>query len=199
MAIQNGYATLSEVKAALRLTDDVDDSLLERAIEGASRRVDGYCNRFFYKTEHLATAIYPVNYYNIQTNDIANTSVAVATSSQGNGTYDTAWTQGVDYQLEPLDAFIRGYPYTRIVAIGGKTFPIQVQPNVPYCQVTAQWGWNAVPADVNQACILLSIRGFARYNAALGIVGFNDMAIQVKAVDPDVRDMLNQYRLLQIW
>ena len=61
MAIQNGYATLSEVKADLRLTDNVDDSLLERAIEGASRRVDGYCNRFFYKTEQIASAIYPVN------------------------------------------------------------------------------------------------------------------------------------------
>jgi hypothetical protein len=65
-------------------------------------------------------------------------------------------------------------------------------------QVTAQWGWQAVPHDVREACVLLSIRGFARYNAALGIVGFNDMAIQVRAVDPDVRDMLNQYRLMAV-
>jgi hypothetical protein len=28
-------------------------------------------------------------------------------------------------------------------------------------------------------------------NAALGVVGFADMALQVRAVDPDVRDLLN--------
>jgi hypothetical protein len=46
---------------------------------------------------------------------------------------------------------------------------------------------------VSQACVLLSMRQFARLNAALGVVGFADMAITVRAVDPDVRDLLNQY------
>ena len=71
-------------------------------------------------------------------------------------------------------------------------------PNIPYVEVTAEWGWNAVPDDVREACILLAMRGFARLNAALGIVGFNDMALQVRAVDPDVRDLLNPYRLIAV-
>jgi len=50
VAITNGYCTLAEVKAALRLTDSTDDTLLEKSIEGASRRIDGYCGRFFYQT-----------------------------------------------------------------------------------------------------------------------------------------------------
>jgi hypothetical protein len=73
-----------------------------------------------------------------------------------------------------------------------------VPPNPPSLQVTAQWGWNAIPNDVREATILLTMRGFARYNAALGVVGFADMAIQVRAVDPDVREMLNPYRLLAV-
>jgi hypothetical protein len=32
-------------------------------------------------------------------------------------------------------------------------------------------------------------------NAALGVVGFADMAVQVRAVDPDVRDLLHTYKL----
>ena len=40
---------------------------------------------------------------------------------------------------------------------------------------------------------MLAMRQFARLNAALGVVGFADMALQVRAVDPDVRDLLNQY------
>ena len=47
---------------------------------------------------------------------------------------------------------------------------------------------------MNQACILLAMRQFARLNAALGVVGFADMAITVRAVDPDVRDLLSPYR-----
>jgi hypothetical protein len=198
MAISNGYATLAQVKSALRITDNVDDTLLEQAIESASRRIDGYCGRWFYKTASTAILVYPFDYYNVPVQDIANTTVTVAVSTQGNNVYDQVWTQGVDYQLEPLNASLNSKPYNNIMAIGGKTFPIQLQPNVPYVQITAQWGWQSVPIDVTQACVLLSIRQFARLNAALGIVGFNDMAIQVKAVDPDVRDLLNQYRLMAV-
>lgn len=199
MAITNGYCTLAEVKSALRLTDSVDDTLLENAVEGASRRIDGFCNRFFYQTAQTAITMYPFNSY-IQplANDISNSSVTVKTDDNGDGTFETTWTQGVDYQLEPLNATLQSRPYRRIVAIGGKTFPLQYTPDRPLVQVTAQWGWASIPDDVREACILLTMRGFARYNSALGVVGFADMAIQVRAVDPDVRDLLNPYRLIAV-
>jgi hypothetical protein len=194
MAITNGYATLAEVKAALRLTDNVDDSLLERAIESASRRIDGYCGRWFYKTSATAVNIYPINEYLVAfPDDVSNTSITIKIDTNADGTYATTLTQGVDYILEPTDAALRGYPYTHARMVGGQTFPLEVTPSFPTVQVTAQWGWNAVPSDVSQACVLLSMRQFARLNAALGVVGFADMAITVRAVDPDVRDLLNQY------
>ena len=48
MAITNGYATLAEVKSALRITDAVDDAILEMAVESASRLIDGHAGRQFY-------------------------------------------------------------------------------------------------------------------------------------------------------
>ena len=54
MAITNGYATLADVKASLRVFDSIDDSLLETAIESASRLIDGYAARTFY-SEGTAT------------------------------------------------------------------------------------------------------------------------------------------------
>jgi len=63
VAITNGYCTLAEVKAALRVTDSVDDTLIENAIEGASRRIDGYCGRWFYKTASTAVPIYPYDQF----------------------------------------------------------------------------------------------------------------------------------------
>ncbi|CAB4157113.1 gp6 domain containing protein [uncultured Caudovirales phage] len=194
MAIVNGYCSLQDVKSALRLTDNVDDGLLEKAIESASRRIDGYCGRFFYKTASTAINIYPINEYLLRMpEDLANATVTIKIDSTANGTYATTLTQGVDYILEPTDASLRGYPYVHARMVGGATFPLFTVPSFPTCQVTGFWGWNAVPADVSQACVLLAMRQFARLNAALGVVGFADMALQVRAVDPDVRDLLNQY------
>jgi hypothetical protein len=194
MPIVNGYATLAQVKSALRLTDSVDDTLIENAIESASRRIDGYTSRWFYKTNQTPVQVYPATLYECGTlNDMATTSVTVKIDSVGDGSYATTWTQGQQYQLEPLNAGLSGKPYRRIVAINGFNFPVAV--DKPLVQITAQWGWNAVPSDVTQACILLSMRQFARLNAALGVVGFADMAMQVRAVDPDVRDLLNPYVL----
>ena len=194
MAIVNGYCTLAEVKSALRLTDNADDGLLEKAIESASRRIDGYCGRFFYKTASTSINIYPINEYLLRMpQDLSNNTITIKIDTTADGTYATTLTQGVDYILEPTDAVVRGYPYVHARMVGGATFPLYVTPSFPTCQVTAQWGWNAVPSDVSQACVLLSMRQFARLNAALGVVGFADMALQVRAVDPDVRDLLNQY------
>ena len=194
MAIVNGYCTLQDVKSALRLTDNVDDGLLEKAIESASRRIDGYCGRFFYKTASTPINIYPINEYLLRMpEDLANATVTIKIDTTANGTYATTLTQGVDYILEPTDASLRGYPYVHARMVGGATFPLYTTPSFPTCQVTGFWGWNAIPADVSQACVLLAMRQFARLNAALGVVGFADMALQVRAVDPDVRDLLNQY------
>jgi hypothetical protein len=198
VAISNGYCTLAEVKAALRLNDNADDGLIEKAIEGASRRIDGVTGRWFYKTAATAVSQYPVDSYNVSVQDMANTTIIVKTDDDGDGTFENTWIQGTDYQLEPLNAGLNGRPYRRIVAIGGKTFPLQYNPDPALVQVTAEWGWQEVPDDVREAAILLSIRGFARYNAALGVVGFADMAIQVRAVDPDVRDLLAPYRIIGV-
>ena len=194
MAIVNGYCTLAEVKSALRLTDNVDDGLLEKAIESASRRIDGYCGRFFYKTDSTPINIYPINEYLLRMpEDLANNTVTIKIDTTADGTYATTLTLNVDYILEPTDASLRGYPYVHARMVGGQTFPLEVTPSFPTCKVTGFWGWDAVPADVSQACVLLAMRQFARLNAALGVVGFADMALQVRAVDPDVRDLLNQY------
>jgi hypothetical protein len=192
MAITNGYCTLNEVKAALRITDATDDTLIEGAIEGASRRIDGYTGRFFYQ-KSAAIKMYARDIYTLLLQDDLYQITTLKTDDDGDGTYEDTWTLNVDYQLQPLNATLQNRPYNRLTAIGGKTFPIVIQPEIPAVEVTGIWGWGAIPDDVNQACILLAMRGFARYNAALGVVGFADMAIQVRSVDPDVRDMLSPY------
>jgi hypothetical protein len=50
MAIVNGYCTLAQVKAALRITDTTDDTLIENSVEAASRLIDGHAMRNFYSS-----------------------------------------------------------------------------------------------------------------------------------------------------
>ena len=199
MPITNGYCTLQEVKAALRLSDSIDDTLLENAIEGASRRIDGYCGRFFYKTSATAVPLFANNAYRLMTSDIASTTgLIVKLDNDGNGTFETTLTLNTDYIVEPTDYIVQQRPIRTITMVGGYTFPMFYIPSECGVQITAQWGWNAVPDDVREACVLLSMRQFARYNAALGVMAFADMAITVRAVDPDVRDLLQPYKLLGV-
>lgn len=192
MAITDGYCTLAEVKAALRISDGNDDTLLENAIEGASRRIDGYTGRFFYQRSG-AISLYAKDIYTLLLQDDLYQITTLKTDNDGNGTFDTTWTVNTDYLLLPTNVSLQERPYNRINAVGGKTFPIMIQPQLPGVQVNGVWGWDEIPYDVREACVLLAMRGFARYNAALGIVGFADMAIQVRSIDPDVRDMLSPY------
>lgn len=199
MAVTLGYCTLSEVKAALRLSDSIDDTLIENSIEGASRRIDGYCGRFFYKTTATAIRLFAYDSYRLAVNDISSTTgLIVKLDNDGDGTYEDTLVLDTDYITEPTDTVILGRPIRTISMIGGATFPISTLPAIPLVQVTAEWGFAAVPDDVREAAVLLSIRQFARFNAALGVMAFADMAITVRAVDPDVRDLLLPYKILGV-
>jgi hypothetical protein len=72
-----------------------------------------------------------------------------------------------------------------------------ILPQIPTLQITGVWGWAAIPDDIREACVLLSMRMYSRYNAPLGVAGFSDMgAITVRTIDPDVRDLLNPYQII---
>ena len=198
MAIANGYASLAEVKAAARITDTVDDTLLEIAIESASRAIDGHTHRNFFVAGTVATArvFAATNSDFVWVDDFASTSgFALATSDNLDAVYSTTWGTA-DYQLEPLNGVSDGvsWPYTRIRSTGNKGLPYGS--SLAGVQVTARWGWSAVPTAIKQACIILAGRQFKRYDSPLGVAGFGDLgAMRVSRVDPDVATLIEPYVL----
>jgi hypothetical protein len=193
MSVTNGYCTLADVKAAARITDAVDDALIEIAIEAASREIDGVCNRVFYSTS--GTRVYQnVDSFITNTDDII--SITTLKTSDDGVIYDTTWTTA-DYQLEPLNGVSGGLvqPFTRIRAIGDYLFPVWsvtgTYGNKASVQIAGVFGWSAVPTAVRQACILLAMRHWKRYDSPLGVAGFGDIgAIRVGRTDPDVQALL---------
>ena len=197
MAISNGYATLAEVKAALRITDTIDDALLEMAVESASRLIDAYCARSFYNAGTAVRYFAAANDY-VTNIDDAIAITQVASDSSADGVFDIIW-QADDYQLEPLNGRVDGleWPYNAIRAVGDYTFPVWNSEGL--VKVTGTWGFATIPMAVRQATIIQSSRIFKRLDSPLGVLSSPDLGfIRVGSrLDPDVAQLVDGYRIVK--
>lgn len=207
MPVVNGYCTVEELREQFK--DATDETaklplpLLERAISATSRGIDDFTGRRFWRdpTDALTTRRYRCDDgYEVDVRDVSTaTGLIVAADTNGDGTFATTWAAS-DYQLEPLDVDADGgaYAWTRIVAVGDRTFPTTGRR--PGLRVTARHGWSAIPDDVNQACILRAASIFKRREATFGVAGFDQMGavVRITRKDPDVIDLLHNFIRIQV-
>jgi hypothetical protein len=202
MAITNGYCTLAQVKAALRITDSVDDTLIEGSVEAASRLIDGYAMRNFYQSG-TATRYYATSdpLY-VPTDDLAGTAITIESNPAADGSWVT-WAT-TDYQLEPLNGNLDGiaWPYDRIRAVGDYVFPTGNafgDSGEALIRITGVFGWSSVPKAIETATIIQASRIFKRYDSPLGVAGFGDFgAVRVsRFLDPDVEQLVMPYRKMR--
>jgi hypothetical protein len=197
MAITRGYATLAQVKSALRITDSVDDSLLEMAIESASRAIDQYTNRNFYNAGTAVRYYAPSNSLNVLIDDLISI-VKLESMNDDEQVYDTTWASD-DYQLEPLNGITDGFeqPYTNIRAIGDYVY--QTLEGEATVKVTGVWGWAATPIQVTQATVIQSSRIFKRLDSPLGIISGELGSMRVGSrLDPDVAQLVDSLRKIRM-
>jgi hypothetical protein len=197
MAITRGYATLAQVKSALRITDSVDDSLLEMAIESASRAIDQYTNRNFYNAGTAVRYYAPSNSLNVLIDDLISIS-KLESMNDDEQVYDTTWASD-DYQLEPLNGITDGFeqPYTNIRAIGDYVY--QTLEGEATVKVTGVWGWSATPIQVTQATVIQSSRIFKRLDSPLGIISGELGSMRVGSrLDPDVAQLVDSLRKIRM-
>jgi hypothetical protein len=196
MAITNAYCSLAEVKAALRITDSVDDSLLEMAVESASRLIDGYSCRYFYNAGTATRDFVAEDSYLTIIDDLISLSELKTTDEIGSE-YVT-WNSG-DYQLRPVNGKIDGLtvPFTSILSTDDLLFNIKGEQAL--VRVTGVWGWSALPIAIKQATIIQASRIYKRLDSPLGVAGFGDLgAIRVgRALDPDVEQLVMPYRIMR--
>jgi hypothetical protein len=202
MAITNGYATLTQIKAYMSISDNTDNDLLEDLVESASRSIDRIANRRFYLDAVASARLYRA-YSDIfvYVDDIGTTSsLVVQTDSNGNGTYAKTLTLNQDYILDPLTASSLGRPFTQLTMVSNtETWPIfpgltqnGLRPGV---QVTARWGWPSVPDDINMACLILTADLYKRKDAPGGILGLGDLGVvRMSPIGRDVTAMVRAYK-----
>ncbi|HVQ96131.1 MAG TPA: hypothetical protein VMU51_34240 [Mycobacteriales bacterium] len=202
MAVVNGYCTVLDVRGELAdAAGQLDTSLIEKAVNVASRAVDLYCGRRFWLDPVAKARRYrPDDPETVWVRDIGSTAgLVVETDPAGDGSWAATWTADVDYQLEPLDADADGpaYAWWRITAIGHRRFPVARRGRVgrPTLRVTARHGWSQVPDEVGEAATLKAVSLFRRKDAPFGVVAMGDFgAVRITRRDPDVIELLDGYQ-----
>jgi hypothetical protein len=195
--ITNGYATLQDVKNALRITDNVDDAILEMTVETASRQIDNACERVFYQTSN-ATRYYVANDSYVCEIDDLVTLTSIKTATGGDGVYDTTWA-AKDYQLEPVNGIAGGIasPWTHIRAVDDYLFPTYLGETT--VEVKGTFGWASVPTAIKFATILLSSRLYKRMDSPLGVAGMGDIGVvRVSRIDPDIDALIQPFKKLRM-
>jgi hypothetical protein len=196
----SNYATLSQVKSALRITDQIDDSLLNTAISSASRWVDGWCDRSFVKATSQVTSrdFTPKARFTFLYIDDAVEVTEVRIDDDLDRTFSVTLRQ-IDWLAEPVNQTSYGLalPFNRLLPYEDGYWP--VWRNQPTVRVFARYGWPEIPDAVREATILQASRLFTRLDSPLGVAGFGDMgAMRVsRFVDPDVEMLLAPYRRMQ--
>lgn len=198
MALGDSYASPDELKDRLGLTDTNDDTRVVEALASVSREIEAVCDRQFNKTTSATSRVYyPHDLCWATVDDFHTTTGLVVATDQGDdGTYETVWSAS-DYQLEPLNGVVggeQGWPYFKIRALRSRWFPT-TGIRAPI-QVTAQWGWAAVPAPVKEACLILAEETFKLRDAPFGVAGFGDMGVVRVRSNPMAAQKLAPYMRL---
>jgi hypothetical protein len=192
------YASTAQIKAALRITDAVDDTLINMAGSAASELINGYCGRSFENYGTATRYFAPNDLYVLQVDDLAGTAITIQSSSNADAVFDVTFA-AKDYQLEPLNSISEGliWPFTRIRAVDD--YDWSVFGDEATAKITGVWGWPAVPASISQAAVIQGSRIFTRLQSPLGIAGFGDMGVVrvSRQLDPDVAQLVEPFRRMR--
>lgn len=179
VGVSNAYCTLQQLKDELGLTDTGDDSKLQASINAASRMIDGWCGqRFWMDASPVARTFTPEDSMYLDLDEgIASTSgLAIALDLNDVGTYGTTLTTGTDFILRPTNALLQypARPYDRIDLTGVNYVFSRSSYGRDLVQITARWGWPAVPDDVNKAALIQAADLFKAKDAVFGVAGGNE-------------------------
>ena len=182
MPITNGYVTLADVKAELRLTTATDDTRLERCVETASRFIDLLAGRVFYALGVSVSEVAGTGTDTIFIRDSANVTL-VQESLTGLSAYVTVPASGW------YTPFVDDRPITRIIrslgavwARGGRV------------RVTSNLQWPSPPKPIETATLIEAVRLFKRPDSPEGVLAGDFGAARLSRVDPDVLALVRPYK-----
>jgi hypothetical protein len=195
MALGDLYVSVEDLRDYVQLSDPYDDDLIQAVAYACQARIESHCDRQFNDAgaDNLVARVFaPTSSHIIRTDDFSTTTgLEVALDTTGTGTYGTALAS-TEFYVEPLNGVVAGqtgWPYKRIVM---RNRCLSAGPSV---EVTARWGWAAVPQPVQRALCVLTASVLDRRNSPNGIIGTGDFVFEVRRakLDPTVLMLLQPY------
>lgn len=208
MTITNGYATLIGIKAELGITDATSDTRLEAAVSAASRQIDwhtGQSHGFWQDPTVVAQTYYADDARTVTIPDGISTltGLIVKIDINDDGNFAQTLAISTNYILKPVNALLSYpvQPYTEIHLIDytGSFFP-RWWSGRPGVQVTAKFGWPAIPDDVNKACLIQATQLYKATDAVFGVLGgFDGAGVRVgRGLNPIAESLLEGYCLPRV-
>ena len=174
--------------------DQIDDAMLETAIEAASRAIDDKLNTRFYRNSSDEDRYYTAEYTDVFfcPDDIGSITT-LATDSDADRTWGTEW-ESTDFDLMPFNASADGEPYRWIETTpsGNYSF-VTVSKGL---KLTGKFGWSTTaPAKIKKLTQLLAERLFKRKDLVFGKAGSPELGIMELETmlerDPEIQLLLS--------
>jgi hypothetical protein len=204
------YVSKEEVKSRLGIaqSNTADDYELQLAVQGVSDWISQYCGQVFHQLTEARTYA-PRSVWEMPVDPFVPGSItSFLLDYTGDGTFDTSWTEGVNYQAlrqgESYNPSAFGTPrphnYIRVLlggpatVAGGQflpfTWPFTHQDRI---RITATWGWQEVPAGVQQAALMMAADLFKTKDAPWGIAGMGELGLVKAQANPWIVELLRPY------
>lgn len=191
----NEYAELAVLKAMFEVeTDDTTrDALLSKALTAASRSIDRACGRRFYLDETASArtfnptgkVVFDVFGARLLIDDAGAAPTLVETGSGG------SFTPVSGYETGPDNALARGRAITSLLSTSSSWGH-----GTGRVRVTAQWGWPAVPEEIEQATLIQASRLYKRKDSPEGVMGSSEWGVvRLSRRDPDVWALIEHFIL----
>ena len=188
-----------ELKDRLGITDTSTDSVLVSVCLAASRWINTYCGRHFFRTTDTRT-YQPENIWLLNIDDIT-TVTSLKIDNDGDGVYETTWTQNTNFMLRVGDGQFNQLasgepkPYTQVQVIGQSNWFPFTWPfvHLDRVQIAGTFGWPQVPPVVAQAALLIASDWFKLKDAPWGVMGMADLGIIKLNPNPWIAEQLRCY------
>ena len=171
------YIALDDFKAYLKIKPEKieQDGLLNEAIASASGEIETHCNRQFNRAEVATPRVYPAaSLMEVEVDDFwTATDLVVAVDLDDDGVFETV-VDPSDYELYPANGVVSGqvgWPFWRIDFVNVWLPQHTRRKNI--VQVTAKWGWAAVPEAVRQATEIIAAETYQLKDAPFGTAGMD--------------------------
>lgn len=181
------YCTVEALKSSFKDSRTTDDAEYHAACFAASRALENYCERYFYRTQEQAFTLNPCGLYELKLPEFYDlVSVTSLKTDTGSGAFATTWAAS-DYQLlcddgtPNVNAGPEAKPYVKIRAVGGQTFPLPTGlGRRDLVQVTGVWGWPQVPWAIKKAAEIVAAETFKlKDSPGMAAAGYEDFDVSM--------------------